>query len=231
MKWSQFVRQQDLTDRILQFIKRAVLKIRLLLCSFLVIAFSKGEGFAQTTGKETKSGWLSLGGRSTLSAFDGDGGGLGTGGQFRIQLSDRVNTEWFADYITINKSDKIRSEYFHIGWSVMFYPFDKLQYPHVFQPYLLAGHCFDYNRKSVIQNSSVSKDRWGSAVQTGIGAHINLTDKFDISLTCQYMTHLTEELEGVAESDQVRISEHDHPTLEGHLLATVSFNYKLFRLW
>lgn len=208
-----------------------MLKIRLLLSSFLIIALVQGDGFAQIGSKETKSSWFSLGGRSTLSAFDGDGGGLGTGGQFRIQLSDRVNTAWFADYITINMSDKIRSEYFHIGWSVMFYPFDKLQYPRVFQPYVLAGHCFDYNKKSVIQDPSVSNDRWGSAVQAGIGTHINLTDKFDISLTCQYMTHLTEALKVVEDGDQMVIAGHDHPSLEGHLLATVSFNYKLFRLW
>lgn len=208
-----------------------MLKIRLLLVSFLIIAITNGDGFAQKNRVEAKAGWFSLGGRSTLSAFDGDGGGVGTGGQFGIQLSDRVNTAWFADYITINMSDKIRSEYFHIGWSVMFYPFDKLQYPRVFQPYVLAGHCFDYNKKSVIQDPTVSNDRWGSAVQAGIGTHINLTDKFDISLTCQYMTHLTKELEAVTEGDQVRIAGHDHPSLEGHLLATVSFNYKLFRLW
>lgn len=208
-----------------------MLKIRLLLFSFLMIAVAKRDGFAQMSGEDTKSGWFSLGGRSTLSAFDRDGGGLGTGGQFRIQLSDRVNTAWFADYITINMSDAVRSEYYHIGWSVMFYPFDKLQYPRAFQPYVLAGHCFDYNRKSVIQDPSVSKERWGSAVQAGIGTHINFTDKFDISFTCQYMTHLTKGLESVAEGDQIVIVEHDHPSLEGHLLATVSFNYKLFRLW
>jgi hypothetical protein len=208
-----------------------MLKIRLLLCSFLIIAFTRGDGFAQISRVETKSGWFSLGGRSTLSAFDGDGGGLGTGGQFSLQLSDRVNTAWFADYITINISDKIRSEYFHIGWSVMFYPFDKLRYPRVLQPYVLAGHCFDYNKKSVIQDPSISKDRWGSAVQAGIGTHINLTDKFDISLTCQYMTHLTKALEVVADVDQMQIAAHDHPSLEGHLLATVSFNYKFFQLW
>ena len=208
-----------------------MLKIRLLLYSFLIVALTPGDGFAQIGSKEAKSGWFSLGGRSTLSAFDGDGGGLGTGGQFRIQLSDRVNTAWFADYITISMSDKIRSEYFHIGWSVMFYPFDKLQYPRIFQPYVLAGHCFDYNKKSVIQDPSVSNDRWGSAVQAGIGTHINLTDKFDISLTCQYMTHLTKALEVVADGDQMLITGHDHPSLEGHLLATVSFNCKLFRLW
>ncbi len=50
--------------------------------------------------------YFSLGMRSTISGFSNDGWGIGTGGQFRIQLSNRVNTDWFADYITININNK-----------------------------------------------------------------------------------------------------------------------------
>ena len=65
--------------------------------------------------------WLSIGGRSTLNLFDHDGVGLGTGGQVRIRFSERVNTDWFADYILISNAKNIRSEYYHVGWSVMYY--------------------------------------------------------------------------------------------------------------
>lgn len=180
----------------------------------------------------SNSGWFSLGGRSTLSLFDLDGTGLGTGGQFRIQLNKRVNTDWFADYITINMKEGVRSTYYHIGWSVLYYPFEELRYPRLVQPYLLAGHCFDYNEKTAINTPSISKSRWGSAVQAGIGTHFNLSKRFDLSLTAQYMIHLTKELiVEEHEAGDIQIIEHAHSSLEGHLLTTISLNYKLFRLW
>jgi hypothetical protein len=191
------------------------------------------NAFSQEGAKtpSSKAGWFSLGARSTISLFDSDGAGLGTGGQFRIQLSNSVNTDWFADYITINVSDKVRSEYYHIGWSVLFYPFEKLQYPKLIQPYILAGHCFDYNRKTAIELPSISRDRWGSAVQAGLGTHFNLSDKFDVSLTSQYMIHLTKEIEAEIDGSSVTLVDQKNSTLEGHLLTTISVNYKLFRIW
>ncbi len=179
----------------------------------------------------SRPGWFSLGGRSTISAFDADGVGLGTGGQFRIQLSNRVNTDWFADYISINIKDKVRSEYYHIGWSVLFYPFQKQTFPKVIQPYVLAGHCFDYNVKTIIANPDLSLSRWGSAVQAGLGTHFNLTERFDVSLTCQYMIHLTKEIETDIDGDNVRLIKNSGSTLEGHLLTTISVNYKICHLW
>lgn len=199
----------------------------------LMILLAQSEIFGQTQNTSTPSnaGWFSLGGRSTLSAFDKDGAGLGTGGQFRIQLNRNVNTDWFADYIVISAPEGFRSVYYHIGWSVLFYPFEKLQYPRVIQPYILAGHCFDYNEQTLIKTPSVSENRWGSAVQAGIGTHFNLSDKFDVSLTSQYMIHLTSELEIVTQGDEIFIRKDAQNSLEGHLLVTMSMNYKLFRLW
>lgn len=189
--------------------------------------------FAQDSIKTNvpKAGWFSLGGRSTLSAFDADGVGLGTGGQVRVQLGNRVNTDWFGDYISINIADKVRSEYYHIGWSVLFYPFEKLQFPKIIQPYILAGHCFDYNVKTIIREPSLSLNRWGSAVQAGLGTHFNLSERFDVSLTCQYMIHLTHEIDAQISGENVVLVENKSSSLEGHLLTTVSINYKLFRIW
>ncbi len=195
--------------------------------------FANQSGYSQelSTSNVPKAGWVSIGGRSTISLFDSDGIGLGTGGQFRIQPSTRVNTDWFADYISINVDNKVRSIYYHIGWSVLYYPFENKHYPKLIQPYLLAGHCFDYNQKTSMSDPTITKDRWGSAVQAGIGTHFNLTDKFDISLTCQYMIHLTKELDAQIDGNNVAIEETKNTTLEGHLLTTVSLNYKIFRLW
>lgn len=178
------------------------------------------------------SGWFSLGGRSTISLFDHDGAGIGTGGSFRIQLSNKVNTDWFADYITINQSNGVRSEYAHVGWSVMFYPFEeKGKAAKTFQPYIVAGHCFDYNNKTVIDEPSISKNRWGSAVQAGIGFHYNITERFDISLTSQYMIHLTPAIKLDNHDGHLGFHETSHNVLEGHLLTTVSINYKIFKIW
>lgn len=176
-------------------------------------------------------GWVSLGMRSTVSAFSHDGSGVGTGGQFRVQLSERANTDWFADYISVSKNN-IRSEYYHVGWSVLFYPFSNMAPPvSKFQPYILAGHCFDYNKKTVMDRTEISKGRWGSAVQTGLGVHYHVSPRFDISLTTQYMIHLTKEVEVEFDGDHYHIEKQNDRGLEGHLLTTISVNYKIFKLW
>lgn len=195
--------------------------------STLILIFLSITSLFLSAQDTLSGGQLSLGGRSTLSLFDSDGWGLGTGGQFRIQLSSRANTDWFADYISINVQDKIRSEYYHIGWSVLFYPIKNTRN---IQPYVLAGHCFDYNKKTIL-TSNTSLNRWGSAVQGGLGTHIHLSKRFDISLTCQYMIHLTAELESVINASNVSIVKGNTNTFEGHMLSTLSVNYKLFHLW
>lgn len=193
-----------------------------------LFVFVAAGSFSQVNNK----GWFSLGARSTISSFSHDGLGLGTGGQFRIQFSNQVNTDWFADFISINLDDKVKSDYYHIGWSVLFYPFSQKEFNTKVTPYFLAGHCFDYNRKMEIRNTANMKDRWGSAVQAGIGAHFNLTERFDVSLTTQYMMHFTNEIEYQEENGAVVFAEHGHSNaLEGHLLTTLSLNYKIAKLW
>lgn len=182
--------------------------------------------FSQTD--ENKK-WFSFGMRNTSSVFSNDGWGIGVGSQFRIQLSDRVNTDFMADYISINVKDIVRSEYIHVGWSVLFYPVKNLLYPKFFQPYILAGHCFDYNKKSSILNPKQSKDRWGSAVQVGVGNHFNITNRFDISLMAQSMIHLTSKIVFEKQNNnEIVFLKQPRSTLEGHLLLTVSINYKIF---
>jgi len=176
------------------------------------------------TQKNTDFSRFSLGVRSTYSAFSDDGRGLGTGGQFRLRFSDRVNSDWFGDYIMINQNDQIKSEYLHIGWSVLFYPWEK-QFGR-FQPYILAGHCFDYNKKTPIGFPQQSADRWGSAIQSGCGTHFNLSPQMDVSLTAQYMIHLTKELISEQTPTGLLIVQAPGNAFEGHLLCTLSFNYR-----
>ena len=55
--------------------------------------------------EKSKSGTLELGMRNTLSLFENDGHtGIGVGGQFRLWVSKKLNTEWYADYIKTDGS-------------------------------------------------------------------------------------------------------------------------------
>lgn len=167
---------------------------------------------------------FSLGIRSTFSAFSDDGRGFGTGGQFRFRITPRVNSDWFADYIVVDHQSIAKSEYVHIGWSVLFYPME--QTLGRFQPYFLAGHCFDYNKLSLNSQPEIYGDRWGSAVQAGLGMHFLLSPQMDVSLTSQYMVHLTSELTTENSSTGYSIVENSRNTFEGHLLTTLSINYR-----
>lgn len=183
-------------------------------------------------------GVFSLGMRSTGSFFGNDGyPGYGVGGQFRLQLLKWLNTEWFADYITTNINSAGKRSDAHVGWSVLFYPFSnkKQQW---YTPAIIMGHCFDYTKVTPLSTEIQDRsdevvDRWSSAVQLGVANHFNLTNRFDISVNAQYMLHL---------GKHIHTSGHEHPqtfdvhiedefNFEGHLLVTVSLNYKIADLW
>jgi hypothetical protein len=180
-----------------------------------------------TTGN---AGMFSLGIRNTISVFNShEAPSFGAGGQFRIQLSDRVNTEWFADFIKSSTPDLGRADY-HIGWSVMYYVLNP-ERTKIIQPYIEAGHCFDYTQLR-ITSTNLSRDRWSSAMQMGIGVHFHISPRFDITLKSQYMLHLGGHLHAHLDENGVyEISQHDGFQAEGHLLNTVSLNYKIGRIW
>lgn len=70
--------------------------------------------------KGSRGGTVSLGVRSTVSTFNShhdEGTGLGVGGQFRIQFADRVNSDWFFDYIKSDIGNFASRTDYHIGWS------------------------------------------------------------------------------------------------------------------
>jgi hypothetical protein len=199
---------------------------------FLLIPFM---GTAQEH-LDKESGYFQLGVRNTVSAFSDDGAnGFGYGGQFRIRVLSRVNTDWFADYITTDIAGLARREDLHIGWSVLTYPFNYQTTKGKVTPYILAGHCFDYTKVS-LNNSNIYKDKFSSAVQAGLGAHYNITDRVDLSLTAQYMMHLGYDVHADVELDyegQKYVEIHKEPIrgIEGHLLINLSMNVMLFDMW
>ena len=181
---------------------------------------------------ERKAGTFSVGTRNTVSMFnDDDATGKGIGGQFRLRLGNKLNSEWFLDYITSkNGSYTYRNDY-HIGWSLMFYPGENGGDDHLLQPYFIAGHCFDKTVVREQKDRSNSAGRLSMATQAGMGTHINITPRFDCSLSGQYMLHFGKEIETAIENEQVIITKADNSGADGHLLFTISFNYKLLQLW
>jgi len=182
--------------------------------------------------KGNQGGIVSVGMRSTLSSFN-DGHNepysIGLGGQFRVQASNRVNTEWFFDYLPSANGFERRND-FHVGWSVMYYVLENPT-PNV-RPYVLAGHCFDYTYRQEISNPTNNIERWSSAVQAGLGTHFRLTDRFDISFSSQYMMHLgTHVHSDLEQGGHLHFEKESGGSLEGHLLTTVSLNFKIADLW
>lgn len=197
---------------------------------FIVSIFCSTFLFAQQ--KEKFSiGTYSLGTRNAVSAFNDDAAiGLGIGGQFRVQLGQKLNSEWFLDYITSETDFTKRNDY-HIGWSLMFYNKNNFSFNKTLQPYLLVGHCFDYSKVFEKNNISNSAHRLSMATQAGIGTHINFSNNFDCSISSQYMLHFGKEISTNIQGSKVFISKNDYSSVEGHLLFTLSFNYKLGKLW
>lgn len=201
-------------------------------------------------------GIFMLGMRTTSSLFThGSNPGLGLGGQFRIRLTPRINTDWFADYITNDLEGLGKRTDYHIGWSVLFYLYEpesqrkiatqldtrvymKKQQRRVI-PYILAGHCFDY---TLMANNSITHpetaERWSSAIQGGAGVHFPIKKVGDLSFTSQYMMHLGTDIHGEVMTENgpvyskwMTFHEDEGGSLEGHLLLTLSLNVRIADLW
>jgi hypothetical protein len=190
-------------------------------------------------------GLFSLGARTTFSFFDHHSGSMGTGagGQFRIQLSERINTEWYLDYLSSQSNMVVGRKDLHIGWSVFYYYLkNNSTSKKLVQPFFEIGHCFDHTYVNEIGTNNFA-ERWSSAVQMGTGTSFNVTERFDLTAKVQYMIHLGGDIETVENSDHshgliephdhtaVTITQHKGVDLEGHLLCTISLNYKIGNLW
>ncbi len=209
---------------------------------FFLTLLSSSFSFSQEgSGPNNESGKLQLGLRSTVSTFsDAGANGMGAGGQFRLKLGSRLNTDWFADYITTDISGIAKRTDYHIGWSVLYYPFNNDIRKGKFTPYILAGHCFDWTavkkNGNIYATYNVPQKRFSSAVQSGVGAHYNLADNFDVSLTAQYMLHLGKDINThvfqneITGQKDIMITK-EEIGLEGHLLINLSLNVYVADLW
>lgn len=180
-----------------------------------------------------QGGIFSLGLRTTVSTFNGGdfgNSGFGVGGQYRLQFANKVNTDWYFDYITSNIEDYARRTDYHIGWSVLCYFTSKPNPP--VKPYILAGHCFDWTELTDLGDNSNSALRRSSAVQVGAGFHVNLSERMDLSFVSQYMIHLGSDIHAErTEAGNVIFEKEKGAGLEGHLLFHIGINYKIADLW
>ena len=198
--------------------------------------------YGQTTKDtlNTHKGEFSFGARTTGSLFSSTGNyfGIGTGGQMRYTVDNRLNTEWFGDWMTTNLGGLGQRYDAHIGESMILYFSKQVNKKNSLTPYVLGGFCGDYTKTStnlyydITQNSYVkeSKDRWSFATQLGLGTHYNITEKFDLSFTAQYMIHFGSDIDsqiltGPTGDKYLQINEQKGTALEGHLLLTLSANF------
>lgn len=178
------------------------------------------------------AGLFSLGTRNTFSVFNEDGSaGKGIGGQFRIRLGRKLNSEWYFDYISSRDGSFVYRNDYHIGWSLLFYPGNNFTGDRLLQPYFIAGHCFDKTAVYEKENKRNNANRLSMATQAGFGTHINITPRFDLSLSGQYMLHFGKEISVSDNGGAAVITREDRTHAGGHLLFTLGFNYKLFHLF
>lgn len=183
--------------------------------------------------KKKRGGIFSLAARSTVSFFTESKPGTGAGGMFRLQLDNRVNTEWFLDYITTDIGGLAHRRDYHIGWSVMLYPWisKNVEKFEPVLPYLLAGHCFDWT--TVVENANPLNmgKRFSSAIQAGAGVHFHLTQRLDITMGLQYMIHLGRDIHADIENNEVIIEKSPKGRVEGHFLGTIQVGYRIVDIW
>jgi hypothetical protein len=213
--------------------------ILMLFTIFVLSGFAQSDEESMLKENYLEKGQFSAGMRTTTSLFGHDQiPGLGVGGQMRWQFLDYINTEWFADWITIDLDGAGTRNNAHIGWSVLFYP---KQFGR-FTPYAIAGHCFDYAKVTPLSTEYIDRSsdvitRWSSAIQAGLGSHLFLNDRFDVSMSAQYMLHLGNhldyEIQETTTGNYLETGAGDHQAagLEGHILLTFSLNYRIADLW
>ncbi len=195
----------------------------------------RGSPFLVKDSVYNTGGLFSLGVRGTANIFFTDtrkSFGTGFGASARMQLVDRVNTEWFSDYVTSNLYNKANRTDAHIGWNVMCYILNPKGFKRKFTPFIAAGQCFDYTGIRLNGENQKLYQRWTAAVQMSVGCHYNITPRFDISLSTLYDLHLGNEVDADLNSNgNIVISQHSNAGWEGHMMLIFSAHYKLIQLW
>ncbi len=210
----------------------------------LMLVLFIGTAFGQEVTEKinTHKGEFSWGIRSTGSMFSESDNyfGIGAGFQVRYRVTDRLGSEWFADWITTDIGGLGQRIDAHIGVSAIIYPGKNPNQKGKFTPYVMGGFCGDYTKiTSNLSHNDLddthtqdSKDRWSFATQLGLGTHYNITETFDISLSTQYIMHFGADIHSEIETNDhgeefLHIHHEDGSSLEGHWFLTLSANIML----
>lgn len=178
----------------------------------------------------TSAGQLSVGVRSSwglVYEHDWNRMSFGSGGQFRLRFSDKVNSDWFFDFLQGDLDDIGRRTDIHIGWCVLYYPINKQG---TWQPYLLAGHCFEFLKMSENGNTDNFANRKSASIQAGAGVQLHLSKRADISFVAQYMMHFGTNIDVVSTNPLV-FEKPGGIALQDHVLLHFSLNYVIADLW
>ncbi len=212
------------------------MKITIRRILFLVLIISGSTIFAQQDRHNHQSGYFSVTQRVSASLWSLNQwrlSGLGKGTAFRLQISKRLNTEWYADYIKTEFKGRAFRWDRHLTNSVMFYfrSLDTLKYK--FHPFVSASvFCLDFTHVEEV-GTGKSLQRFSFSQQFGLGAHYFITERADISLYAQYYNHLGNDIHIEELPDgSLHIEEHrERISLEGHMFVVFSVGYRIADLW
>ncbi len=177
------------------------------------------------------SGVFAVGLRSGVALSNSNGGwniGQGLGLQGRIMATSHINTEWYFEYFHGGFTGQAVRTDGHIGGLVLLYPQRRLQRV---APFLALGPNADYIKLRDRLNKQNFVSRWSIAAQSGIGMHINLTRRTDMTISTLYMLHFGTELHLPPDDAGIITIPASGKSLDGHFVLNLSFNYKMADLW
>lgn len=214
---------------------KALKKPLLLLIAIFCLATVNGQ---EKKGSE-QSGYFSITFRSSVSLWSLNQwtlNGLGKGTAFRLQISKRLNSEWYGDMIKTHYKDKVYRWDRHLTNTLMYYFRDLDELEHKFHPFISASvFCLDITEVAEVKPDGTGQllRRFSFSQQLGLGAHYYLTERADISFYAQYYAHLGNDIHVEEHPDgTIHIQEEKgRISLEGHLFFVISVGYRLTDLW
>ena len=211
------------------------MKILLSSLVIFILAFSTSPAVAQKPLKlkHDEAGLFSIGVRSGLALSNsGDrwNVGQGLGLQCRVMPTRHINTEWYFEVLKGGYSENAVRTDGHIGALVLLYPQRKLQRV---APFLAVGPNADYVQLLDRLDLENKVSRWSIGGQAGVGMHINLTHRADLTVSTQYMLHYGNELKLLVEGgDGIEVNlPKAGSSIEGHFLFNISMNFLITDLW
>ena len=180
--------------------------------------------------RHNESGLFSLGLRTGIVLTNNDGWntGLGWGAQARIQANKHINTEWYFEFFNGGYTDYAVRTDGHIGTLVLLYPQRR---PQRVNPFLEIGPNASYIKLRDRQDKENFTSRWSMAAQAGMGMHINITRRSDITISTSYMLDFGNKMSLIINDSQAVFIPKSGSGLDGQFLFNISMNFKMADLW